>query len=167
MGIPIEDNAKKDARPLPTFLLGGGVSLDYYLKTFDGSVALDLEYRVHRNHSIALFGTVPFVAEYLEAGIEWHWYFKGALMNTGHDDFLKFVFSGFYLDHEDESFFSPVISFGYGRDMLFFEKAEFLGRFEFYGSYVMGEPVEKENERLPILEPVRFFLHLRFSLLFF
>ena len=45
MGLPIEDRAKKDERPLPSFLFGGGASLDYYLKTFDGSVGVDAEYR--------------------------------------------------------------------------------------------------------------------------
>lgn len=167
MGLPIESSESKDARPLPSFLWGGGVSLDYYLRSFDGAFSLDFEYRLHRNHSLGIYGTVPIVAEYLEAGIDWRWYFLGALMTTGHDDFLKFAVSGFYLDHAEGKFFSPVLSFGYGRDILFFKKSNFLGRLEFYGSYVLGEPVEKENDLLPIVEPVRFFLHLKFSLLFF
>lgn len=167
MGIPIEDRESKDARPLPTILGGAGVSLDYYLRSFDGSVAFDVEYRINKNHSIGFFGTYPFVAEYLEAGFDWHWYFIGSLMTSGHDDFLRFSFSCFYLDHLDENYFSPVVTFGYGRDILFFKKSNFLGRLEFYGNYVLGEPVEKKNERLPIVEPVRFFLHLKFSLLFF
>ena len=167
MGLPIDDRAKKDERPLPSFLFGGGASLDYYLKTFDGSVGVNAEYRLRKNHSLGIFGTVPFAAEFLEAGIDWHWYFLGSLMRSGHDDFLKFAVSGFYLDHEDGSHFSPVVSFGYGRDILFFDKGSIAGRLEFFGSYVIGEPVEKENEHLPIVEPVRFFLYLKFSVLFF
>lgn len=167
MGLPIEEHEAKNARPLPSFIFGAGMSLDYYLRSFDGSVAVNADYRLHRNHSLGIFGTVPFVAEYLEAGVDWHWYFLGSLMTSGHDDFLKFALSGFYLDHEKGKYFSPVASFGYGRDILFFKKSDFLGRLEFYGSYVLGEPVEKENERLPILEPVRFFLHVKFSLMFF
>ena len=104
MGLPIDDRAKKDERPLPSFLFGGGASLDYYLKTFDGSVGVDAEYRLHKNHSLGIFGTVPFAAEFLEAGIDWHWYFLGSLMRSGHDDFLKFAVSGFYLDqHSDRT----------------------------------------------------------------
>ena len=167
MGLPIEDRALKDERPLPSLFFGGGASLDYYLRTFDGSVGLSAEYRLHRNFSLGLYGTVPFAAEYLEAGLDGRWYFSGSLMRNNHDDFLKFAVSGYYLDHEDGTYFSPVLSFGYGRDILFFSKGHLAGRLEFYGSYVIGEPVEKENEHLPIVEPVRFFLHLKFSVLFF
>ncbi|MBR4784302.1 MAG: hypothetical protein IK012_03495 [Fibrobacter sp.] len=170
MGLPIEDGASKDERPLPSFIFGGGASLLYYLKSIDGSVSLDAEYRVHKNVSLGLYGTVPFVADFLEFGLDCHWYFKGSLMRSGHDDYLKFAVSAFYLDY-DETYFSPVISFGYGRDMLFFKKADLFGRFEFYGSVVAGHPVEKENEKMnivgPYMEPVRFFLHARFSILFF
>lgn len=166
MGLPIEEDATKEDRPLPTWIFGGGASLAYYLKTFDGTLALDAEYRVGRHHSLAFYGMFPFVADFLEFGFDWRWYFKGSLMRSGHDDFLKFSVSAFYLDY-DETYFSPAFSFGYGRDILFFKKADLFGRFEFYGSYVVGHPVEKENERLPITEPVRFFLHLKASILFF
>lgn len=166
MGLPIEDGVSKDERALPTWMFGGGASLAYYLKTLDGNIGVDAEYRLHRNHSIGLFATLPFMAEYLELGLDTRWYFRGSLMRSGHDDFLKFAASAFYMDH-DGACFSPTISFGYGRDILFFKNADFLGRFEFYGSYVVGEPVEKQNERLPIVEPARFFLFFKLSLFFF
>ena len=166
MGLPIEDGASKDDRPLPTWVFGGGGSLAYYLKTFDGTVNVDAEYRFGTHHSLALYGNLPIVADFVELGLDWHWYFKGSLMRSGHDDFLKFAVSAFYLDY-DETYFSPALSFGYGRDILFFKKADLFGRFEFFGSYVIGHPVEKPNERLPITEPVRFFLYLKVSLLFF
>ena len=166
MGLPIEDGVSKDERALPTWIFGGGASLAYYLKTLDGNVGVDAEYRLNKNHSVGILATLPFMAEYLEFGFDTRWYFRGSLMRSGHDDFLKFAASVFYMDH-DGSYFSPVVSFGYGRDVLFFKNANFLGRFEFYGSYVIGEPVEKQNERLPIVEPARFFLFFRLSLFFF
>ena len=80
MGLPIEDGASKDERPLPTWIFGGGASLAYYLKSFDGTVNVDAEYRLNRNHSLGLYGNLPFVADFLEVGADWHWYFKGSLM---------------------------------------------------------------------------------------
>ena len=159
MGLPIEDSAK-DERPLPTWVFGGGGSLAYYLKTFDGTVNVDAEYRFDRHHSLSLYGNLPIVADFMEVGVDWHWYFKGSLMRSGHDDFLKFAVSAFYLDY-DETYFSPALSFGYGRDILFFKKADLLGRFEFYGSYVLGHPVEKDNEKLRFLNCFRYSLTCR------
>ena len=152
---------------MPGFVVGGGLSLAYYLRGFDGTVDVDAEYRIHRLHSLGLHGGISIAGEFVETGLDWRWYFKGALIQTGHDDFLHFSASVFCMEHFDEWFFSPAVEFGYGRDILFFKKADLFGRFEFYGSYVVGHPVEKDNERLPITEPVRFFLYLKISLLFF
>ena len=66
MGLPIEDGASKDERPLPTWVFGGGGSLAYYLKTFDGTVNVDAEYRFGRHHSLALYGNLPIVADFVE-----------------------------------------------------------------------------------------------------
>ena len=75
MGLPIEDGVKNE-RALPTWMFGGGASLVYYLKTLDGNIGADAEYRLHRNASVGLFATLPFMAEYLELGLDARWYFR-------------------------------------------------------------------------------------------
>ena len=52
------------------------------------------------------------------------------------------------MEKGDETFFPPVISFGYGRDILFFKKADLLGRIQLSGNYIIGEPVSKRQEWL-------------------
>ena len=167
MGIPIEEAPASEVRPLPLVVLGGGGFLRYYLNSVDGGVRASADFRFLKYHSLGLFGMLHLGDDLSEVGIDYRFYFLGQLMQSGHDDFLRLGISGLYMEKGDETFFPPVISFGYGRDILFFKKADLFGRFEFFGSYVVGHPVEKDNERLPITEPVRFFLYLKISLLFF
>ena len=167
MGLPIEDAVSKDVRALPTWIVGGGASLAYYLTGIDGTVDLDAEYRVHRLHSIGIHGGFFFAGEFFDTGLDWRWYFKGALMQTGHDDFLHFTVSAFCLEHLDEWFFSPAIGFGYGRDILFFKKSDMLGRIEILANYLLGEPIYKFDERRHMEVFGRFVVNIRFSLLIF
>ena len=152
MGLPVEDEVSDSDMSMPGFVVGGGLSLAYYLRGFDGTVDVDAEYRIHRLHSLGLHGGISIAGEFVETGLDWRWYFKGALIQTGHDDFLHF---------------SPAVEFGYGRDILFFKKTELLGRIEVQASYLLGEPVTKMNDRLLVDESGRLIVNIRFSLLFF
>ena len=167
MGLPIEDSAAKDERSLPTWIFGGGASLAYYLRGIDGTVDLDLEYRAHRYHAFGIHGGLSFAGEFIETGLDWRWYFKGALMQSGHDDFLHFSASLFCMEHFEEWFFSPALEFGYGRDILFFKKSDLLGRIEVQAAYLLGEPVTKMNDRLLVDQSGRLIVNIRFSLLLF
>lgn len=167
MGLPVEDDVSDSDMSMPNFVVGGGISLAYYLRGFDGTVDVDAEYRLHRLHAIGIHGGLSFAGEFIETGLDWRWYFKGALIQAGHDDFLHFSASVFCMEHFDEWFFSPAVEFGYGRDILFFKKTELLGRIEVQASYLLGEPVSKMNDRLPVEESGRLIVNIRFSLLFF
>lgn len=166
MGIPIEERASENDRPLPKWMFGGGASLAYYVN-FDCVFGAEVDYRLHPNHSLGVFGQIPVLGDFKELGLDWRWFFKGSLMYAGHDDFLQFAFSGLYMHHNGEKFFSPTLTFGYGRDVLFFEKGRLVGRIEIMGKYVMGEPVFKKNERFYFDEYSHFLALFRLSLFFF
>ena len=167
MGIPIEESPAATVRPLPTWIVGGGGFLRYYLNSVDGGVRLSTDFRVHKHHALGAFGLIHLGDDFLEAGLDYRFYFSGRLMETGHDDFLRFGFSGIYIEKNDESYFPPVISFGYGRDILFFKNADLLGRIQLSGKYIMGEPVSKKKETLFMEQEAHFLISLDFSILFF
>lgn len=167
MGIPIEEAPASEVRPLPVVVLGGGGFLRYYLNSIDGGVRASTDFRVHKHHSLGLFGLIHLGDDFMEAGLDYRFYFSGRLMETGHDDFLRFGFSGIYIEKEDESYFPPVISFGYGRDILFFKNADLLGRIQLSGSYIIGEPVSKKKDNHLIDQEAHFLISLDLSLLFF
>ena len=167
MGIPIEESEAIAERPLPTWIFGGGGFLRYYLTSVDGGVRASADFRFLKHHSLGLFGMLHLGDDLSEVGIDYRFYFLGRLMQSGHDDFLRLGFSGLYMEKGDETFFPPVISFGYGRDILFFKKADLLGRIQLSGNYIIGEPVSKRQEWLLMDQEAHFLLSLEFSLMFF
>lgn len=161
-----ETNAA-ESRPLPMFAVGAGASLDYYFSSFDGGAQVTGQFRFHKHHAVDLFGAMPFGGDFYEVGLDYRFYFSGKLMSDSYDDFLRFGVSGIYMEKNDDSYFPPAISLGYGRDFLFFKKADFMGRVEVRASYILGEPLSQRLKDLPMTEDTHFIAYLHFSILFF
>ena len=76
-------------------------------------------------------------------GKDWRFFFRG----TREDDFLRLGVSFISFERDDQSYFPPRVTLGYGRDILFFKNASFLSRIEISASYIIGKPlVEKGGE---------------------
>lgn len=161
-----ETNAA-ESRALPIFAVGAGASLDYYFNSFNGGAQITGQFRFHRHHAVDLFGAIPFDGDFYEVGLDYRFYFTGKLMSESYDDFLRLGVSGIYMEKNDDSYFPPAVSLGYGRDFLFFKKADFMGRVEVRASYILGEPLSQKMKDLPMTEDTHFIAYLQFSLLFF
>lgn len=167
MGLPIENTASLQSRPLPTFMGGGGGFFTYYLNSVEGGVSLFADYRAFRRHSFGLHGQMMLGNDLCEVGLNWKFYFRGSLMELKSDDYLLLGVSGLYMDKRGGSYFPPVVSVGYGRDVLFFETAPFIGRIELRGSYVLGESIAKREKSELIDRETNLVVYLSFSILFF
>ena len=167
MGLPIEEENLLSSKPLPTWILGGGLLADYCLSEFNIGTKISFGYRLHKHHSIDLESQYYFIDNLFETGVNWRFYFLGSLMSRGHDDFLRLGFSGIYMEKNDDSYVSPTVTFGYGRDILFFDSASLLGRVEISGKYLIGEPVSRKKDRALLTQSAHAIICLDFSLLFF
>ncbi len=167
MGMPIEEPYGTDVKPLPTLIVGGGGFLDYFLNSVNGGVEASAEYRVHKHHSVGILGQYNFGSDFALVEGDYRFYFSGGLMQNGHDDFVRLGYGVLFMEKYDEFYYPQVVSLGYGRDILFFDTAKFMGRIQLGGSYIIGEPIAKENERLYIDEETHFLIYLSFSILFF
>ena len=128
---------------LSTLSFGGEFSLVYYLSSFHPGALLSGEYRFHNHHSADAFAAVLFSGDYFEFGLNWRFFFRG----EREDDFVRLGVSMLSFERDDKSYLPPRITFGYGRDILFFKKSSFLCRFELSASYIIGKPLSiKENE---------------------
>lgn len=166
MGIPIEDPVQLQTRPLPAWLVGGGGFVAYYLNSLDGGVVASVDRRLGTHHSLGAVGHVYFGNDLMDIGLNYRFYFSGSLM-SGHDDFLRAGFAGMYMEKKDETYFSPMVSFGYGRDILFFEKANLVGRVEVRAAYLLGEAVSKNEGSEFIDRTGHFLVFVDFLILFF
>jgi len=167
MGLPIEDETRLQTRALPAWIGGGSFFIDYCMNEFNVGLGTNIGYRLHRHHALDLDGQFYFVDNLIEAGLNWRFYFLGSLMSAGHDDFLRLGFSGIYMEKHDDTYVSPTITFGYGRDMLFFDSANLVGRVEISGKYLVDEPVSRKKDRAFIAQEAHAIICLNFSVLFF
>lgn len=161
------ENLKKQLRPLPTLQFGAAFSAAYYLNSFGFGGVLETEYRLQEHHSLELFVAGIFSTPFYELGLDWKYFFSGNLMQEKTDDFLLAGASVLYLDKYDGAHFPPRISLGYGRDFLFFDKADFICRVTIRLSYILGEAISEKNESQPVNKDTRFVAYVDFSLLFF
>lgn len=165
----LEDPAAKaaaSAPELPTWRFGATFSPAFYLDTFGFGGSLAAEYRLHKNHSIDVFAGSIVTQPLYEAGLDWRFFFTGDLMTSHHDDFILLGASVVAFESFDEYYHPPRVSVGYGRDMLFFDKASFLCRLAFRLTYIFGEPVpEKDAELIP--RAANFMTYFDFSIYFF
>lgn len=167
MGLPIDDSVQQKSKPLPTWIFGGGGFLSYYLSSLDGGFKLSGEYRIHQHFSLDAFGQLFLGNDLYEVGMNGRYYFRGSLMNTRNDDFIRLGVSAIYMEKKDDSYFPPAVSLGYGRDILFFEKGSIMGRFEIRGSYIIGEPVAKKDDHRLVTQESHLLVNVEMSLLFF
>lgn len=167
MGIPIDENVLQKSKPLPTWLYGGGGFLSYYASSIDGGVKLSVERRLHPHFSLDICGMMFLGNDLYEASLDGRYYFRGSLMSSKNDDFLRLGVSAIYMEKGGESYMPPAISLGYGRDVLFFENAHFLGRFEIRGIYVIGEPISKKDDHRLVTQESHLLVNLELSLIFF
>ena len=131
------------ADSLSALSFGGELELVYYLSSIHPGILLSGEYRFHKHHSADVFGVALFSGDYLEIGLDWRFFFRG----LREDDFLRIGVSFVSFERDDESFFPPRVTVGYGRDILFFKNTSFLCRLELSGSYIIGKPLaEKDND---------------------
>ena len=87
-------------------------------------------------------------------------------MTSHSDDFILLGASLLAFESFDEYYFPPRVSVGYGRDMLFFDKANFLCRLAFRLTYLFGEPIPEKDAEL-MTRSANFVAYLDFSIYFF
>lgn len=160
------EEKKAPAPELPTWRFGGTFSPAFYLNSFGFGASVATEYRLHKNHSLDLFVGSIFTQPLYEAGIDWRFFFTGDLMTSHSDDFVLLGASLLAFESFDEYYFPPRVSVGYGRDMLFFDKASFLCRLAFRLTYIFGEPIPEKDAEL-ITRSANFVAYLDFSIYFF
>ena len=131
------------ADSLASVSFGGELELVYFLGSVHPGILLSGEFRFHKHHSVDVFGAAIFSGDYLEFGLDWRFFFRG----LREDDFLRLGVSMVSFERDDKSYLPPRITFGYGRDILFFKNTSFLCRLELNGSYILGKPlVEKGGD---------------------
>ena len=130
--------AKNSLSPIS---FGGELAFAYYLNSVHPAILLSGELRLHKHHSADLFGVALFSGDYIEVGANWRFFFRG----LREDDFLRLGVSFVSFERENKSYFPPRVTFGYGRDVLFFKNASFLCRLEFLASYIIGEPLFEKD----------------------
>ncbi len=157
----------RSAGEIPPWRIGGAIDLGVYLSSPDVGVDVSVEYRLHKAHSLDVFGTALFGGEMFEIGSSWRFFFGSHLEESGHDDFLRLAVSGTYFDVDDESFFPVRISVGYGRDFLFLKNADFLCRLEVRGSYLINEPYSENSGEGLFRETTHFIFNLSFGIYLF
>jgi len=136
-----EDIPPRDT--ISSFSFGGELELVYFLSSLHPGISLGAEYRFHKHHSADFFVSALFSGKYLEVGLGWRFFFRG----LREDDFLRLGFSMISFEREDKNYFPPRLTFGYGRDFMFFKNSGFLCRVELNANYIFGEPLaEKEGE---------------------
>lgn len=155
-----------NAQKLPTWRFGTAFTPAFYLNSFGAGAAVITEYRLHKNHSLDLFAGTIATQPLFEFGLDWRFFFTGDLMTEHHDDFLLFGASMVMFESFDEYYHPPRISVGYGRDFLFFDRANFLCRLAIRGSYIIGKSIPEKDASL-IVSTTNFVTYLEFSLFFF
>ena len=131
------------ADSLASVSFGGELELVYFLGSVHPGILLSGEFRFHKHQSVDVFGAALFSGDYLEFGLDWRFFFRG----LREDDFLRLGVSMVSFERDDKSYLPPRITFGYGRDILFFKNTSFLCRLELNGSYILGKPlVEKGGD---------------------
>lgn len=158
--------AALNARELPTWRYGGTLAPAFYLNSFGLDGALSVEYRLHKNHSLDLFAASIFTQPLYEVGGNWRFFFSGDLMTSHADDFLLLGGSMVVFESFNKYYHPPRVSLGYGRDFLFFDKADFICRLEIRGSYIIGKPIPEKDAGL-MVGTTNFVTYLEFSLFFF
>lgn len=165
LDMPTE--TKKDVRPLPFFRGGGSVSVAYYLNSLDLGLNLSGEFRLHKHHSLDLFGGLLFSGRFYELGATYRFFFTGSLMENFHDDYLLVAVSDLPMKKNDELYFPPRLSLGYGRDFLFLENSNVVCRAQIRFGYNFGETISKKSEQLIIARETSFVVYVDFGVLFF
>lgn len=156
----------KNAPQLPTWRFGATLSPAFYLNSFGFGGNISTEYRIHKNHSLDLFVGSIFTQPLYEAGLDWRFFFTGDLMTTHHDDFLLFGASMLAFEKFDKYYYPPRVSVGYGRDILFFDRANFLCRLAFRLTYILGEAIPEKDADL-LSRSANFVAYFDFSIYFF
>lgn len=154
------------APELPTWRFGATFSPAFYLNSFGFGGSVATEYRLHKNHSLDLFVGSIFTHPIYEAGVDWRFFFTGDLMTSHHDDYLLLGASMLAFEKFDEYYYPPRISVGYGRDMLFFEKANFICRLAIRLTYVIGESIPQKDFDI-LSRSANFVTYFDFSVYFF
>ena len=73
---------------------------------------------------------------------------------------------GFEIEREYEYYYPPRASVGYGRDMIFFDRANFLCRLAVRLSCIFGESIPEADAKLTTRK-ANFVLYFDFSIFFF
>lgn len=158
--------AAQKAPDLPTWRFGATFSPAFYLNSFGFGGSVSTEYRLHKNHSLDLFVGSIFTQPLYEVGLDWRFFFTGDLMTSHHDDFLLLGASVTAFESFDKYYYPPRISAGYGRDILFFDKANFLCRLAFRLTYIFGESIPEKDADL-LSRTANFVTYFDFSIFFF
>ena len=159
--------AVEPVRELPEWIYGGALDVAFYLNSLDVGGELSMEYRLHKNHSLALTAGMLVGGELYQLGLDWRLFFNGKLMQDGSEDFFRIGFSGLYFEKFDDGYFPPVLTFGYGRNFLPLKKANFLCRLEVRLSYVLGESVPEKDSSVIVSTETNLLTHLDIGFFWF
>lgn len=179
-----EEKVVASTPDIPPLRFGATLSPAFYMNSFGFGGAVSTEYRVLKNHSADIFAASIFTQPLYEFGLNWRFFFSGDLKTLHREDFLLLgasmvifksvvVYGGFDEEEEDfifeseeQYFHPPRVSVGYGRDMLFFDKANFLCRLAIRMSYIFGESIPEPDADF-ITRKANFVTYFDFSIFFF
>jgi hypothetical protein len=178
-----EDKAIASIPDIPALRFGATFSPAFYLNSFGFGGALSAEYRLHKKHSVDIFAASILTQPLYEVGLNWRFFFSGDLKTLHHEDFFLLGASmvafesfrdyyrfdeeeGFEIEREYEYYYPPRASVGYGRDMIFFDRANFLCRIAVRLSCIFGESIPEADAKLTTRK-ANFVLYFDFSIFFF
>lgn len=178
-----EDKAIASIPDIPALRFGATFSPAFYLNSFGFGGALSAEYRLHKKHSVDIFAASILTQPLYEVGLNWRFFFSGDLKTLHHEDFFLLGASmvafesfrdyyrfdeeeGFEIEREYEYYYPPRASVGYGRDMIFFDRANFLCRLAVRLSCIFGESIPEADAKLTTRK-ANFVLYFDFSIFFF
>ena len=178
-----EDKAIASIPDISALRFGATFSPAFYLNSFGFGGALSAEYRLHKKHSVDIFAASILTQPLYEVGLNWRFFFSGDLKTLHHEDFFLLGASmvafesfrdyyrfdeeeGFEIEREYEYYYPPRASVGYGRDMIFFDRANFLCRLAVRLSCIFGESIPEADAKLTTRK-ANFVLYFDFSIFFF
>lgn len=178
-----EEMAAASIPDIPALRVGATFSPAFYLNSFGFGGGLSAEYRLFKSHSVDIFAASIFTQPLYELGMNWRFFFSGDLKTLHREDFLLLGASivafesfrdyyrfdeedGFEIEREFEYYYPPRASVGYGRDMMFFDRANFLCRLAVRLTCIFGESIPEADAKLTTRK-ANFVLYFDSSIFFF
>jgi hypothetical protein len=124
------DMVEKEEPP-PVFVYGANYAGRIFAGGIDNFGGANARFRINKNWALGAKAEVDFSRRGLVAGAFWHYLLMGELFKENAENFMHLGLDYIKIDNKQ----APLISIGYGRDMLPWKRSPFgfrvLGRLEY------------------------------------